>query len=284
MLEHFRSCGHQPRSLYERHGLCVDIVGIDTRISHAFHMDDLATATVTPVAGTEGELAFTVSITVQRDGKPVHAVTSTVGVALRSDPRGFPAQPPPAELAGYLVPEIKRGAAVTGPAPAPGGYDLSASRALTGDPVLAALTEGSNAVGWKWRIPYFYCHFTERMQMSGYLRVMEEIVDLFLAERNASIKTLLDEQNWIPVVPRSVISMTDEAYMEEDLYTVFTVEDVFKDFTYTARMDCYVLRDGSLLQTATGRITHGYAVIRNRADWALVRFDDRLLKAVGGGT
>ena len=47
--------------------------------------------------------------------------------------------------------------------------------------------------------------------------------------------------------------------MEEELYTVFTVEDVFKDLTYTARMDCYVLRGGRLVQTATGRITHGYA-------------------------
>jgi hypothetical protein len=48
------------------------------------------------------------------------------------------------------------------------------------------LTAGRNAYAWKWRIPYFYCHFTERMQMSGYLRQMEEVVDLFLADRGVS--------------------------------------------------------------------------------------------------
>ncbi len=116
--------------------------------------------------------------------------------------------------------------------------------------------------------------------MNGYLRQMEEVVDLFLADRNVSIKRLLDEQSWIPVVPRSEITMLGEALMEEDLYTVFTVEDVFKDVTYTARMDCFVLRDGVYVPTATGRITHGYAVIENRRDWSLVDFDTRMSSAL----
>ena len=69
-----------------------------------------------------------------------------------------------------------------------------------------------------------------------------------------------------------------EALMEEELYTVFTVEDVFKDLTYTARLDCYVLRDGELVPTATGCITHGYAVIVDRQDWGVVPFDERMLR------
>jgi acyl-CoA thioesterase FadM len=120
------------------------------------------------------------------------------------------------------------------------------------------------------------------MQMSGYLRQLEEVVDLFLADRGVSIHTLLAEQNWIPVVPHSSISMLAEAGMEEDLYTVFTVQDVFKGVTYTARMDCYVLRDGVLVPTATGSITHGYALIENRRDWSLVNFDERMLTALRG--
>jgi acyl-CoA thioesterase FadM len=152
---------------------------------------------------------------------------------------------------------------------------------VTGDP-LEQLTEGRNAYAWAWRIPYFYCHFTERVQMSGYLRQMEEILEKFVADRGVSIKKLLDEQNWIPVVPTSRITFLGEAEMEEELFTVFTVENVFKRYTFTARMDCYVVRDGKLVPTATGRITHGWAVIENRRDWRLVGFDDRLTDALTG--
>jgi acyl-CoA thioesterase FadM len=118
--------------------------------------------------------------------------------------------------------------------------------------------------------------------MSGYLRLMEEAKDRFVAHRGISIKTLLDERKWIPVVPHSKIRFLDEALMEEELHIVFTVEDIFKRATYTARMDCYVLREDVLIRTATGRITHGYAVIRDRTDWSLVDFDDRLLAALRG--
>lgn len=118
--------------------------------------------------------------------------------------------------------------------------------------------------------------------MSGYLRLMEEGKDRFVADRGISIKTLLDDRRWIPVVPRSDIRILDEALMEEDLYTVYTVEEVFKDFTYTSRMDFYVLRDGKLVKTATGRIVHGYAVIENRRDWSLVNFDQRVVDAISG--
>jgi len=38
------------------------------------------------------------------------------------------------------------------------------------------------------------------------------------------------------------------------------------------------------VQTATGRITHGYAVIENRRDWSLVAFDDRMNAALEGRT
>ncbi|WP_422770166.1 thioesterase [Plantactinospora sp. WMMC1484] len=271
VLDHLRQRGFAPGGLYERHGLCVDVVDIDSRITHAFHIDDEATAEVRPLPGDA--LAFAVEIAV--DGAPpVKAVSAKVRVELRLDPHGHPAQPVPDELAPYAVARL-------GQAPVKVTRPAAAGAAPGGD-VLAALTAGRNAYAWKWRIPYFYCHFTERMQMSGYLRQMEEVVDLFLADRGVSIKTLLDEQDWIPVVPHSRITLLDEARMEEELYTVFTVEHVFKRLTYTARMDCYVLRDGILVPTATGKITHGYAVIGNRRDWSLVDFDDRLAGALEG--
>jgi acyl-CoA thioesterase FadM len=276
VLEHLRQSGLAPGELYERYGLCVDLVDIDTRIMHAFHIDDVAGAEVGPPrGGPQGQLRFAVRLYVQRD-QEVQAVAAKVRVVLRLDPRGGGAESIPAYLQPHVVDRLgadPAGTTVAG--------DLSAVEVADRDP-LTVLVDGRNAVGWAWRMPYFYCHYTRRVQMSGYLRLMEEVVDVFLHERGISIRTLLDEQDWIPVVPQSRITILDEALMEETVHTVFTVESVFKDFTYTARMDCYVLRDGVLVPTATGRITHGYAVIENRRDWSLVSFDERMLAGLAG--
>jgi len=273
VLDHLRQAGLAPGELYERFGLCVDLVDVDTRILHAFHIDDEATAEVGPPrGGPDGQLRFTVKIYVDR-AERVQAVAAKVRVVLRLDPRGGGAEPIPAALTDHVVDRLGDGPTATTPAIEPAGPDP-----------LAVLVGDTNAVAWAWRMPYFYCHFTRRVQMSGYLRLMEEVVDLFLAERGISIRTLLDEQDWIPVVPHSRITILGEALMEEVVHTVFTVESVFKDFTYTARMDCYVLRDGVLVPTATGRITHGYAVIENRRDWSLVAFDERMLAGLAGPT
>jgi acyl-CoA thioesterase FadM len=272
VLEHFRRAGLPARTLYEEHGLGLDIVDLDTRIPAALHMDDLVRAEVSPT-GDGSELRFGVALSVERDGTLVKVASSKVRVVLRED--DWHDQPPtaPAGMEQFAVPRI--GSA---------GERLASHRgASDGDAVLQRLTAGENAFGWKWKIPYFYCHFTERMQMSGYLRQMEEVVDLFLSDRGISIWDMLEDRNWIPVVPHSRIEMLDEALMAEDLYTIYTVEQIFKDFTYTSRMDCYVVRDGDLLKTATGVITHGYAVIENRRDWSLVNFDERVQRAFRGG-
>ncbi|MCX4693184.1 thioesterase family protein [Streptomyces sp. NBC_01408] len=287
VLEHFRNAGLPSRELFEEYGLGVDVVDLDTRILHAFHQDDVARAVVVPVT-KDGDTAFGFSVTlyVERDGKELKAVTSKAKVSLRVDDY-LAAVPVPAELQRFAVARLGSGAERSvhhGAEAAPAANTaLSAGRGTTGaDPVLEQLLAGANAFGWKWRIPYPYCHFNERLALSGYLRQVEEVVDLFLADRGISIKTLLDDRKWIPVVPRSQIQFLDEALMEEDLYTVFTVEEVFKDFTYTARTDFYVVRDGRLVQTATGRITHGYAVFENRRDWSLVGFDERVVRALNG--
>ncbi|MEU1883546.1 thioesterase family protein [Streptosporangium sp. NPDC020072] len=267
VLEHLRRSGIRATDLYHDHGLCVDLVDIDTRILSALRIDDLATAEVT--VAEPGTLTFSVVIRPNADPGAPKAVSAKVKVSLRHDPRGGAGEIP-AELRPYTVARL-------------GEQDKSVQVPDGADP-LDVLTGGRNAFAWKWRIPYFYCHFTERMQMSGYLRIMEEVVDLFLADRGVSVKRLLDEQGWIPAVPHSRVTLLDEALMEEELYTVLTVEDVFKRLTYTSRMDCYVLRDGLLVPTATGRITHGYAEISGRSEWGLVSFDDRLSAALSGAS
>ncbi|EFL25817.1 conserved hypothetical protein [Streptomyces himastatinicus ATCC 53653] len=274
VLVHFARCGAPARRLYEEHGLGLDIVALDSRILHAFHMDDDAEAEVVPrTSDGDTALTFRVTLRVVRDGSVLKAVTATVRVSLRADSYLTGPAEPPGEFGRFTVDRLGEGAPAE-PSPAvPDGDE---------DAVLAALTEGRNAHAWKWNITYPYCHFTERLQMSGYLRLMEEAKDRFVKSRGISIKTLLDDRRWIPVVPRSWIRVTDEALMEEDLYTVYTVEEIFKDLTYTARMDCYAVRDGALTLTATGGIVHGYALIENRRDWHLVPFDQRVLDALSG--
>ena len=49
-----------------------------------------------------------------------------------------------------------------------------------------------------------------------------------------------------------------------------------------ARVGLSVVRAGELVQTATGRITHGYALILDRHAWEVVPFDERTLAALRG--
>lgn len=283
VLDHFRCTGFSTRSLYEDHGLCVEIVDIDTRISSGFRIDDLIEAEVRPgTPAAEGELFFLVSLTIKHGNHWRKAARSKVRVLLRRDFLDTPAEPAPAELAGYVHDRIAR----TEPQPAPliperQGRRSTAPSPADDDPVLAELTRSSNSFARRWRVPYPYCHFTCRLQMSGYLRLLEEIVDLFLADRSVSIKSLLCERQLIPVVPHSSITILDEVQMEEELYTVFTVENVFKNVTFLARLDAYVVRDGALLRTAYGGITHGYAKIANREEFHLTKLDERVLAALG---
>jgi len=276
VLEHFRRAGAPAGALFEDLGLGLDLVELETRVLHALHLDDLVTAVVVPATGPQDPvLRLRVSLTVDRGGEQVKAVAAKVAVSLRPASYLPAGVPPPAGLARFVVPRLGAHLPAGRPAQPP-------VAAVPPADVLDRLTAGRNAFGWKARIPYPYCHFTERLQMSGCLRQLEEAVERFLADRGISIATLLTDRRWIPVVPHSRVEILDEALMEEDLYTVYTVESVFKDATYTSRMDCYVQRDGALLRTATGSITHGYAVIESRRDWRLVPFDDRVLRALGG--
>lgn len=258
VLDHFRAAGVSAHSLFEDHGLCLELVDLDTKISAAIHTDDLVEALVWPDAEeSKGELAFVVTLLVRRGDASKRAAKSKVRVLIRRDELFGTGD----EVPGGLLPFVT-------------------SRIVRAEP---PVERAGNSFTWNWRIPYFYCHFTERLQLSGYLRLMEEVVDLFLADREVSIKRLLDEQRWIPLVSHSRIAILGEAGMEEDLEIVFTVENIFKSFNYTARMDTYVHRDGERLRTATGRITHAYGEILNRREIKVVEFDRRLRTALEGG-
>ncbi|MEU4213037.1 hypothetical protein AB0F13_24100 [Streptomyces sp. NPDC026206] len=283
VLNHFREAGLPAGVLYRSFGLGFDVVDIHSRLGALLAVDDEVEARVTPaVKDGDDRLTFKVELFVERDGKRLKCAGSTVRVALRIDDHIKAEEPWPAGLERFAVQRLGTGArrALTA-APRPYG-SLSEGRGVTGtgDPVLAELIGESNAFGWRWRMPYFYCHFNERVQMSGFLRIMEEAEDLFLADRGLAIKEVLDTRNWIPVVTQSRIELLDETRMEEELHTVYTIENVFKNLLYTARMDCYVIRDGLLVQTATGTITHGYLTETAPNQWEMATLDEDTVAAL----
>ncbi|MBM0278024.1 thioesterase family protein [Micromonospora tarensis] len=270
VLEHLRSAGTPAGALYADSGVGFEIVDLDTRIIGALHIDDVVDFEVQPVGGAaDGELTVRVKLFASRADGPAKVASSRVGVVLRRDENAAPTASVPEALQPFVVAQL-------------GGAVSRTSVPAEAD-VLRQLTEGRNAYAHTWRIPYYVCHYTERLQMSGYLRVMEDVVDRFLAARGLSIREMLTTRDWIPACTRSHIRITDEALMEEDLHVVFNVTDIFKDFTYTASVECYVVRDGRLVQTANGTVTHGYAKIENRTDWGLVPFDGRVHQALRDG-
>ncbi|MFI2759702.1 hypothetical protein ACH5A3_12580 [Streptomyces echinatus] len=284
VIEHFRRQGLPVGGLYESYGLGFDLVDLEARLRGGVFVDDEAVLEVKPVTGDDDTaFRFKVSITVLRDGEPKKIVTASAAAVLRrdEDDRRLPGrEPAPAVLDRFTVATLgtpEPGEAV----PATDG-DLRSGGTADRDPVLDRLLAGRNGYGWKFRIPYPYVHYFSRMHMSAYLRQMEEAKHRFVDARGISIGAQLAERNWIPAVTHSRIEILGEALLEEDLYTVYTVESIFKNLLYTARMDCYVVRDGRLARVATGVITHGYGVVENGNQARVVTWDDRIDRALKG--
>jgi acyl-CoA thioesterase FadM len=281
-LQFLRDRGVAPGHLFEKHALCVEVVESGLRLLRALHMDDLVRIETRPATKAgDRELSLAIEMFVSRDGRVVKAAGGQVKLVFRqADVRFGGAEPPPETLLPYVTPEIRRGRSKEQPAAVCVGRG---SANPDEDPIRRWIPKDSNAFVWKWHVPYFYCHFTERLQHSGYVRILEEVVDRFLADRGISIQTMLRRRGWIPVVTDAKVEILREALMEETLYTVYTVDTIFKRLSYTARMDCYVPRDGSLVPTARGWITHGYLHIADRGTaGALAEFDDTVVAALSG--
>src|SRR5262245_3654058 len=278
VIQYFRERGLGPQFLYETYGLGLEVVHSDARLLIGINLDDLVQVEVRSEAQSEdSDLSFSIQMFVPRGGKKTRALTGRLKVLFRQD--GSRSEPPE-ELVGHVTAEIDRPMPVLAP-----GASLAIRQCLglTTDRVTTCEAhEGPKTFVWKRRIPYFYCHYNKRLQHSGYLRLMEEVVDRFLADCGLSIQTMLERKRWIPIVTHARMETWREAFMEEDVYTALTVESIFKNFTYTARVECYVQRAGELVHTATGRITHGYPEIRSRREWSLVGFDEATREALGG--
>lgn len=264
-----------------------DVVSVNTRLHTVLTLDDAVAVEVKPVTKeTDSRLRFKITAYVPREeGRLQGGHHHLRGGAAGDRPRrGRQAAAGEAEPLRGAAPGPGDAAEIT--AVPVDNIDLASQRGIgtrAADPVLTEIIGGDNAFGWKWRVPYFYCHFTSHMQMSGFLRQMEEVLHLFVADRGIAIHRLLEERSWIPVVTKCDVEITDEVRIEDELYTVFTIEDIFKSVLFTARMDCYVVRDGGLVQVSTGHITHGYVTKESpEKDWSLCTFDEEVMAALSG--
>ena len=235
VLQYYRDRGIGPSPLFHGHGVQLSIVEHSVRLPGPVFVDDEVHAEAVPMAAKGPEDTFNVTLFVHRDGAPVPVLKGKVRAGFIA-PLGTVGELP-AQVAGRIVPGI----AALRPRPEP----------------IGAMRPGFR---WSQTIPYPHCQFSDRIQHSGYVRDLEEVVHRYLAERGISIRRMLTERNWIPAVIRSQVRMLADAHLEEELHTVFTVDDVVKDVMFSGTMDCYVVRDGRPVHTATGSITHGYGI------------------------
>jgi acyl-CoA thioesterase FadM len=264
VLEWLRDNGTSARDLYLGYGLGVEIVDCSVQLPAVLELDDQVHARVR--ADRDDRLSVQLSVT--RDGNDVTVLRGTVTVALVREDTAAVHRPAPRPLAAL---EVDRVGGTADP------YRLGA-----GESVASVLGADPKAFLWSWRAPYFYCHYSDRVQHSGYVRALEEVVDRFLAERGISVGRLLRERSWIPVVSRVRVRLLGAAHMEETVHTVFTVVDVLRGIMFDARMDCYVRRGDDLVPVATAKILHGYAIAAGEGAGGMATLDDDVVRALTG--
>ena len=258
-----------PSRLYHEYGLGFTIAESSVQLPAVLDVDDLVDSEV-----SGGPDRFTVRLRARRPGSPcVLLGRMTVALVRESDPAR--SATPPAIAARLAVGDV----AELG---LPGRSDLAVGPGVR--PADVTAPPGSGAFCWTWRVPYFYCQFSGRVQHSGYVRAMEEVVDRFLADRGLSVRTMLEDRGWIPVVSRARVSLLADAVMEETVHTVLTVTDVLKGVSFDARMDCYADRGSRLVHVATGRILHAYAIARGPDAGRLAVLDQAAIDALTLGS
>ena len=272
VLAWFLEQGAGARELFHDYGLGLEIVDCSVQLPAVLEVDDLVSAEITQGSGAQ----LHARLLVRRGDEEVIALRGKVTVALVPERDALVHRPAPEHLAHFEVSDLDVAAAARRDLEIPSGHSV--------EQVLVPPDTGS--VLWSWRAPYFYCHFSDRVQHSGFVRCLEEVVDRFLHERGISVGHMLTQRSWIPVVSRARVRLLGSAHMEETVHTVFTVTDVLKSVMFDGRMDCYVQRGSQLKHVATATILHGYAISRGPQAGSLAQLDAevaRLLLGAGHG-
>jgi acyl-CoA thioesterase FadM len=267
VLDWFRDREVGPSLLFHRYGLGLSVVTFSVQLPAVLDIDD-----VTDAAVRGGPSRFDVRLSAHRTGDPT-VMRARVGVALVREAPAPGAAPPPGWLAPLVVADV-----------ADAGLARQSDRDRPSSADEGFLTApGSAGTSWSWRVPYYYCQYSRRMQHSGYVRVLEEAVDRFLAGCGLDIPGVLRDRGWIPVVSRAKVSLLADAVMGETMHTVLTVTDVLKRTCFAARMDCYVRRGQTTVHTASGEILHAYAIARGENAGRTAELDEATIATLTGG-
>ncbi|HCT80094.1 MAG TPA: hypothetical protein DGT23_26710 [Micromonosporaceae bacterium] len=267
VLAWLREHGAGARELFHDYGLGAEIVDCSVQLPAVLEVDDLVRAEVVAATGRH----LQVRLLVTREGGEVVALRGKVTLALVPERDAQAHRTAPAPLDAYQVNELREGTA----------RDLEVPAGLTVADVLKP--QGFSALLWSWRAPYFYCHFSDRVQHSGFIRCLEEVVDRFLDDRGLAVGRMLAQRSWIPVVSRARVRMLAPAHMEETVHTTFRVTDVLRSIMFDGQMDCYVQRGQTLFHVATATILHGYAISRGPEAGNLAELDAQVSRTLLGG-
>jgi acyl-CoA thioesterase FadM len=268
VLQWLRDQGAGARELFLDYGLGLEIIDCSVQLPAVLEIDDEVRAEIVEAKGRK----LQEQLSVQRDGQEVVVLRGKLTIALVRESDAVTHRPAPTQLAPFEAADLSSATGLAG--------DITIA---PGDTVESTLVPAeSSSFLWSWRAPYFYCHFSDRVQHSGYVRCLEEVVDRFLADRGISVGRMLAERSWIPVVSRARVQLAAAARMEETVHTVFTVSDVLRSVMFDARMDCYVQRGDVLVRVATASILHGYAISRGPDAGQLAELDADVVQALMG--
>ncbi|MFK0249525.1 thioesterase [Amycolatopsis azurea] len=264
VLQWLRDQGTSARDLFLEHGLGAEIVDCSVQLPAVLELDDEVEVEVTPGRGDK----LNVQLSVVRDGAKVTVLRGKVTVALVRERAADTTAAAPEALARLEVPALTS--------------TVERIAIPDGEAAESVLTTEPGTFLWSWRAPYFYCHYSDRVQHSGFVRTLEEVVDRYLADRGISVGRMLSERAWIPVVSRARVRLLEDARMEETVHTVFTVTDILRGVMFDGRMDCYVQRGSELVPVATAQILHGYAIAAGPGAGGMAQLDEGVVHALIG--
>jgi acyl-CoA thioesterase FadM len=251
VIEWFRKRRLGPGTLFHTYGVGFNIVESSLQLPSTLDVDDDVIAVVGPLTNS----LFDVRLYVQRGETRVTVARGKLTLALVRERES--SVPLPEELINLEVRAIGNG-------------------------TIAPMPNGHRPFTRSWRVPYYTCQLSDRMQHSGYVRALEETVDDFLTHRGIAVGRLLADRHWIPVVSRARVEMLAEAHLDEPMQAEFTVTDILRNTMFEGRMDCYVERDGGRVHTATGQILHGYAVADGPDAGSVAELDPEIVAALTG--
>jgi acyl-CoA thioesterase FadM len=239
----FRVRGFTPTVLYETYGLEFSIIDCSSLLFGVVTVDDEIVASAEPV----GPRYFNVKLSVRRGETQAVALRTRVTVVMVRRP-GWSAELPE-ELLGMAIDEIDRiRTAVDSHDPEFEARDLDSR--ITND-----------ALGWyrSWRVPMANCHYSGRMQYSGFIRVLDELAELFLEDKGLPVGELLDTRGWTMVMPRVRVRVLADAYAGDLMHTTYEVHQVVGQKLFDCRFDAHVQRDDRRIPVATGILLQGFA-------------------------